>query len=165
MSFIRVSSLALVAALALGATAAHADTKTSKAGGVSIDIPDDWKAEGNDTLLAVEDPSDQMGMLLIVVDKADAKQVLAGLDKLLAKSATDVHWSKKQKAMELNGMKGISIDGSAKMNGKPVLTTIMILGPTPTGKGVIAFAGAQPEWLKAHGDALLATFKSLKPVK
>jgi hypothetical protein len=163
MSLARISFIA-AAALALGATA-HADTKTSKSGGVSIDIPDAWKAQGNDQLLAVEDPSDQMGMLLIVVDKSDAKQVLAGVDKLLAKSATDIHWSKKQKPMELNGMKGISIDGSAKVNGKPVLTTMMILGPTPTGKGVIAFAGAEPEWLKAHGEELLATFKSLKPVK
>ncbi|HTJ41566.1 MAG TPA: hypothetical protein VL463_05695 [Kofleriaceae bacterium] len=156
--------LATAAAAAL-APAALAGTQTSKSGGFAIDLPDAWKVQGNDQVIGVDDPSDQMGMLLISVDKSDAKQVIAGVDKLLAGTVTDIHWGKKKKSFALNGMKGVSIDGSAKVKGQPVLTTLIILGPTGTGKGVIAFAGAQPAWLQAHGAEMLSAIKTLRPTK
>jgi hypothetical protein len=157
-----LACLAVLCSLAAAASTARAGTRVSKAGSIAIDIPDAWKVGGNDTLIAVEDPTQQMGMLVIVVDKADARKALAGVDKLLARNATNIKWAKKAKAVELGGMKGLSRDGSATMHGKQVVTTVVIVGPTATGKGVIEFAGAEPGWLQAHGAELLASFRSLR---
>jgi len=166
MSVVRFSSIVIAAALALGTTqSAEAGTKVSKSGGVSIDVPDAWKVSGTDRLVGIADPDRHMGLLLFIVDKSDAEKVLTGIDKQLAKTATDIRWSKKTKPIKLNGMKGMSRDGSATMDGKEVLTTEMFLGPTGTGKAIVAFAGADPGWLKSHGAELLATFKSIKPVE
>ncbi len=161
----RLSCFATLCGILVTAAPARAGTKVSRAGGVSIDIPDGWKVEGDDRMFAVEDGTHEMGMLVLVVDKSNGKQALAGVEKLLAKKATHIKWSKKAKATELGGMKGISIDGSAMMHDKKVLTTIVIVGPTATGKGVMLFAGAEPAWMQAHGAALLASFESLRTTK
>jgi hypothetical protein len=154
----------LAATLALG-SAASADTIKSAAG-ASFDItpPTGWKAKTpNPATLVASAPTDDAGLMVFAVDEGDAKKAMAGLDKLLASAATDVKWSKKKKAMKLNGLVGFSVDGSATVDGKPVLTTLVAVGDKTSG--VLIFAGASKAYLEKNGAELLASFKSVKPVK
>jgi hypothetical protein len=158
----RFSSAAiLAAALALGATASADTIKSAAGASFEITPPTGWKAQSpNPATLLAAAPSDDAGIMVFAVDEADTAKAMAGLDKLLASAATDVKWGKKKTKMSLNGLSGFSIDGSATVNGKPVLTTLVAVGGKKAG--VLIFAGASKDYLAKNGAELLASFKSLK---
>lgn len=163
MSLARITSAVLAAALALGTASLVTADPIKSAKGATFDItpPSGWKTSSPDpSVIIAEDPSGDAGMLVFAVDEADTGKALAGLDKLLASSATDIKWGKKKKSMTLNGLKGFSIDGSATVKGQPKLTTLVAIGSKKAG--VLVFAAASKDYLKAHGADLLASFKSLK---
>ncbi len=161
----RFSILAALFTTALLAAPAHADPIVSKTCAVSVEAPAGWKAAAQgDQMMVMGDPKDEAGVLLICAPKEDAKKALAGLDKLVGGAAKDIKLEK-PKAFAINGMKGIVVDGTATMDGKPVSISTVIVGPTGNGMLVVSFAGVQTDKLQAHAAELLGILKSLKPVK
>jgi hypothetical protein len=163
--------LALAAVFAVVAAAAPALAQpapplVSQTGKVSVQAPQGWQVNAQgDTFVIMKQPADEAALIFMIIDQADAKKALKGIDKLVKSFATKVKWSKKPKAAELNGLKGINIDGSAVVQGKAALTTMMLLGPTPSGKGVLIFGALRADKAQVHMPTILATFQSLKPVQ
>jgi len=151
--------------VAMLASAAFAEVRTSKAGAVSVDIPSAWKVEANkNEVLAAESADKSVGLMFWVVDKSDAKEAIKLLDKALEGKVTAAKWGKPAEA-NINGMKGIKNVGTAKVAGKDAFVMLAIVGPTPTKKGVIVFGAIEQSKLNEHKAELSNIFDSLKPVK
>jgi hypothetical protein len=163
----RISLVALVLAATLGTagTVAHADTRISKTGQVRVDLPDTWSvsAPNGDVLLIATDPSKEVGMVFIVVDKSKTTAVMKALSAQLGGAAKHLKLGKPKKTT-INGMKGVVQDGSATFDGKPALISIALL-KTINGKGLAVFTAVADGTMDAHGPEVLGIFKSLTPVE
>jgi hypothetical protein len=158
----RISIAALVLVVTLGSVA-HADTRISKTGMVRVDLPDTWSvsAPKGDVLLIASDPSKEVGMVFIVVDKSKTKAVLKALSAQLVGSAKNLKLGKAKKTT-INGMKGVVQDGSATFDGKPALISIALL-KTINGKGLAVFTAVAAGTMDKHGAAVLGNIGSLTP--
>jgi hypothetical protein len=162
-----IRPFAIAAALTIvTATAAHAAPLVSKSGRVSVEAPKGWKVEAQgDTLVGMEDPAGEAGVLLMVIDQGEAEKALQVIDKLVGAVLTNAKWSSKPAKMNLNGMSAIRLDGTGVMDGKAVTVALIIAGPTPAGKGVIALAGIQTDKLNKHLATVKGVFGTVKPIK
>jgi hypothetical protein len=144
---------------------AEAKTYKSKKGQCEVTIPDTWKVAGaKDVMILAATPDDKLGLLFLIVDSAKAEDAIKALDKELGPEFKDQKWGK-PKAIELNGMKGIVMDGTAKdKKGVAVELSLVVLG-TPAGNGLILFGGAEAKYRKSHEAEILEILKSLKPSK
>lgn len=156
--------LSLLAIMILSA-AAGADTQTHGGAKVSITVPEGYtsKIEAGD-ILVMQSKDGTVGLLLWVVEKADAAEAIKLLDKGLEGKVSDAKWGKLTKT-NINALKGIKNVGTATVMGKPAFTMVAILGPTPTKKGLIVFGAVEQSKLKEHKAELAGIFASLKPTK
>lgn len=144
--------------------AVGAEVRTSKSGGVSIDIPSAWKVEIKGDLMVGASADDAVGLAFWVVDKSDVKEVLKALDKQVEKMVSKAKWEKPVD-ITINGLKGIVIDGKGLIKGKQAELSVAIFGPTPTKKGIVILGGVEKSKLDVHKAELKDIFASLKPVK
>jgi hypothetical protein len=154
---------ALLVVVLLAATA-HADPIVNKLAGASIDIPKTWKVQSqSEQQLAAADPTEEAGLLFVVVDVSDLKKVNDQLDAQLAKTATELKWDAPQQVTQ-NGLEGVMRKGSATVAKKPSRLVALVL-MTPKRKGVIVLGVVQADKLDAHKQELDGIVHSLKAVK
>src|SRR4029077_1698840 len=130
--------------------------------GVSIDIPSGWKVEYKNEMMIGTSSDDAVGLVFWAVDKADYKEALKQADKIIDKVVDKAKWDKPAE-LELNGMKGIYMDGKGKVKGKKADLTVAIFGPTPTKKAIVVLGACDHDKMKAHEVELKDIFTSLKP--
>jgi hypothetical protein len=151
--------------VALGVGTAGAEVRTSQSGKVSVDIPSSWKVKSDKSgILVGESKDDAVGLIFWVVDKFDVTESLEKLDQAVKGKITKIKWEKAKKA-QVNGLKGIRNVGTAEIKGKPAYLMLVIVGPTPTNKGVIVFGAIEQRKLTEHKAELVNILDSLKPVK
>jgi hypothetical protein len=164
MKSVAIKLSLVISMLVMGAGAADAKPYKSKAGQVEVTIPDAWKTDGKkDVLLTAVDPKQEVALVFMVVEKADVDAALKELEKEVGPMLKDQKWGK-PKELELNGMKGMAIDGTAKVQGKAAEISVVIL-KTPNKMGLILFGAVEASKRKAHEPELIEIMKSLKPTK
>lgn len=159
-------TLSFLVSLVVLTFAGDADAKPfkSKTGQVEVTIPDSWKTDGEkDVLLTAMDPKEEVALVFMVVDKSDVDPAVKELEKQIGPMLKDQKWGK-AKDIELNGLKGMVMDGTAKVQGKNAELSIVIL-KTPSKKGLILFGAIEASKKKVHEPALVEILKSLKPTK
>lgn len=158
--------LALWVLCALAAGVGHAGVHTSKAGRVSVNIPNTWTVNATDELIRSASPDNAVAFVLWVVDSADTKAALERLEHELYSSIQGLKWVDKTKKLAINKLPATWVEGtgvSARATQLDVL--VIVAGPTPTKKGVIMMAVVEHEKLAANKKAIQALFKTLKPTK
>ena len=158
------NSLFLVLPLLFGAGVAAADIQVNKTGGVQIDVPHAWKvqhAEGD--VIVATDKDEHAAIMLVASEASDMKKVGDLVDQELAKVAKDMKWGP-QHETTINGMKGVSMEGTAKIDGHPVKTGAIIVA-TSKKKGVFLLGFVETDKEKLYEHDMDAIAHSLKQTK
>jgi hypothetical protein len=151
-----------LAVLSAFAGSASAEVKTHPTAKVSIDIPSNWTSKSDGDVMMVTDPTQDVAFIIVVAELADLNSAVAGLDKKLAGTLTDVKWAGKPQDMALNGMKGIKNQGTGKVNGKPADLGLIVV-KTPAKKAFLVVAAVDSAKKAAHKDEIKAVLNSIKP--
>jgi hypothetical protein len=154
-----------IVAFVMAAAPAHAGTKTHRASQIEFWIPDAWKVEGEDKdQLTVTDPKGQVGLVFMIRDGKDIKATLDKLDEVINKLAKDVKIVGKPTKTTLNSLETVVVDGTGKVDGKPVELSVMVV-KTPNGKYLAILGVLEPAVKKKHEKDLLKILGSLKAAK
>jgi hypothetical protein len=157
-----ITTAALLLSLVFAVPAATAAPLVSKTAGMSIELPANYTAQTKgDVLIVAQDSTGEAGLLVVVVDQANAKKALKLLGAKASSIFTNAKWGK-PKATKISGLSGFEVHGAALMQGKPVDVAVLVLGPTPTGKGLLIF-GAIEHGKDVHKAEIGAILQSLKP--
>ena len=152
------SLLMTIALLTLTGTA-MADVHANPHGGVQVDVPHDWKTHVDGDVLVATDPHEEAAVIFVVSNSDDMKKVGDAVDAELGKVAKNVKWGAQHK-VTMGGMSGISMDGSASIDGHAVSTGAIIV-VTPKKKGVFLIGFAQKDKEAKHSDELAKIAGSL----
>ena len=157
--------LALIALL-LAPALAHADSYTSKAGKVSIDIPKKWTVKATDELVRATPPSNEVALAMWVVDSPDLKAAMQKLEGELYSSVDGLKWVDKTKAIKIHDLQGKWVEGMGRSSRRTALDVLVVVaGPTATKKGVILLAVVDHDKLAANKPAIQSIFETLKSAK
>lgn len=157
MNKLVIGLLVLVPALALAKTYPHGDAK------VSITIPDSWKVETEENSLTANSPDESVVLLFMVVEATDTDEALKALDKELDKVVKNVKTDGKPEEITVNGMKGVVIDGTGKVDGQKVDLGLLVLS-TKSGKVLFGLGFGETGKYKKHEADVEKIFKSIKPL-
>lgn len=158
----KIAFLAL-AALALMASPAAAETKTHAAAKIQMDVPTGWKMQTQGDVMSVADPTDELGFVFIVTDAKELDKIVARLDKEVGKIASDIQWKKKKpEPLTLNGMKGLGNKGTGKVSGKNADLALLLLR-TPADKVLLILGAVESSKKEAHKAEVQQFIASIKP--
>jgi hypothetical protein len=144
---------------------ALAEVKTHPTAKVEIDVPTGWKMNGNGDVMTIVDPTNEIGMILVVTETKDVDKVVANLDQRLAKVATDIKWANpKPEKTTLNGMPALTNRGQGKVNGKDA-NLGLILVRTPAEKALLVVAAVESAKYDGHKAEIQKLIGSIKPAK
>lgn len=148
------------------AGAAHAGVHTSKAGKVSVTLPEKWAFTETDELVRASSPDNSVAFVFWIVDSADVKKGLSTLEHELYSSVQGLRWVDKVKKLKINAIPATFVEGvgvNAQATQLDLLVTVA--GPTKTKKGVIMLAVVEHEKLEANKATVQNIFQTLKPTK
>lgn len=152
-----------LAALALTAAPAAAETKTHSAAKIQMDVPSGWKVQSKGDVMSVADPTDELGFIFIITDAKDLDSVVAKLDKEVAKVASDITWKKKKpEPLTLNGMKALGNKGTGKVAGKSADLALLLVR-TPADKVLLILGAVESSRKDAHRAEVQQFIASIKP--
>jgi predicted Zn-dependent protease len=158
----KIAFLAL-AALALMASPAAAETKTHATAKIQMDVPTGWKMQSKGDVMSLADPTDELGFVFIVTDAKELDKVVARLDKEVGKIASDITWKKKQpEPLTLNGMKGLGNKGTGKVSGKSADLALLLIR-TPADKVLLILGAVESSRKDAHKAEVQKFIASIKP--
>lgn len=154
----------LALALALVAAPALAETFTHKVAKVTFEIPDNWKSKGDGDSLTVMDKKEDTAVAFVLVDSEDLKTASKRLDKNLSKKIKNLTWKKEEK-VNINGMKGIALEGDGESEGKNIDLAVIVLDTPNPDKDLFVIAIAEDAVLAQHKAEIKGIFNSIKPMK
>lgn len=157
--YVVAAFLVLVSGRSLQAqeTFAHTDA------GVEITIPADWFYEHSGNDFTIYTPGKELAINLAVMQATEIDKALKEVDADLEKNFTDVKLGDARSA-EANGMSCVEIDGTAKLDGHPVIIYYCLV-VTPKGKILeIGAVGTEAEFDKYHRQ-IEQLDNSLKPIQ
>jgi len=155
--------LLVIALCALGGIAG-ATPRTSKAGKVSIDVPASWRVIVTDDTMKGESGDKEVALLSWVVDSADVAAATKKLDGELYGAVAHLTWGKPRKA-RVHGLRASYVDGTGRAVGGTLDVKVIVVGPTPTKKGLIVVAAVTHAKLAAHAAEIQTLFQSIRRAK
>ena len=159
------SALALFVLLAT-ATVAHANVHEAKAAKVTIALPKKWTVDSQEQFIRAASDNNEVAFALLVVDKADVKEALTRLEGELYSAVQGLKWVDKTTKLTIGKMPSTLVQGVGVSSRATALDVqVVVAGPTPAKKGVIMLAAVDHDKLAANNKAIMAAFKSLKPMK
>ncbi len=157
-----IASLLLAASLV--AVPVLAETLTNNAAKVTIKVPKDWKVKKDGEAVTLSDKADDIAVAVIVIDAGDLKTATKRLEKNLEKKIQKLHWDDEGKKVDINGMKGIMLDGGGKLDGKVVDIAVLLLDTPAKDKDLVILVIGDDDDMEEHKDELKFIFKNLKPL-
>jgi predicted Zn-dependent protease len=156
-----IASLAVLFAFA---PPARAEVRTHDGAKITVDVPKGWKIEADEDSMTVTDPKEELAFYLQVLDVKDIKKAADAIDGEIGKQFQDVKWDEEPDTTKLNGMDAITLEGKAKVDGKPVHLGVAIL-MTPAKKALLVLGAVEADKEKKHEKDITSFFASLKPLK
>ena len=148
------------------AGSASAGVHASKAGKVSIALPEKWAFTETDELVRASSPDNNVAFVFWVIDSPDVKKALSTLEHELYSAVQGLRWVDKMKKLKINAIPATFVEGvgvNAQAAQLDILVTIA--GPTKTKKGVIMMAVVEHDKLKDNEPAIQSIFQTLKQTK
>jgi len=149
-----------VALLIATATTANADIKTNKTVGVSVDIPHEWTIKVDGDNLFATDGNGEAAVMFAMSDGTTVKAVAADVDTMLSGIASAVKWGP-QKPLTVNGIKAVTMAGTAKTGDVSVKTEVLI-AIIPKKQAVFVLGLVAADKSATHKPTLDAIARSLK---
>lgn len=157
-------AVAVAVALTAAPMMASADTIVDPVAHVAIDIPDGWSGQTKGDMVLLADKHGDVAMSFVHVDagavKAASRAVGVYIGKLVDKLVL-----KGEKAVTIDGMQGVVIDGDGFLKGVNIDLAVMILDTPATDKDLLIFAIAEDAKLARHKAEIKYVFEHLHPTK
>ncbi len=134
-----------------------------KEAGVSITVPKGWKSELDGKVFTVMTAQEDVAAAFTVVEEDSLGEASKAVGKSLGEKIQELKFGKEDK-IDVNGMKGVAIDGDGKMNGVSVSLMIVVLDTPVPGKAMMIIAIAEDAKLAAHKDELKFLFQNIRPI-
>ncbi len=134
-----------------------------KAARVAITVPAGWKKKQDGDVLTVMDPNEDVAAAFSVVDESALGEVTNSIGQNLGARIQNLHFGK-QDEIEINGMKGVAIDGDGQMDGVNVDLMVVVIDTPAPGKAMMILALAEDAKLERHRRELKALFQSITPL-
>ena len=164
----RLIGLAVLAVMCLAGTAFAADVPYEP-GKVSVFVPDGWTQATKDdpktkqAMLVAADPTQNAGLVFVVLNAANLKKAMKGLDKELKKSLTKIKKGKFKK-VDVNGMPGMAADGTAKTKDGKDISMFLILAETPNKKVLLVLGMVATDKKADFAEAGKQVLAGIKPL-
>ena len=156
-------ALAALFFFVIPATLASAKTYPSKAGGVSITVPDKgWKVKTGGDEIEISSADESAHMFFGVLDAKDMEKAMKELESEVGKAVKKLKLGK-GKESKLNGMDAYYLEGTGTVQDHKVDLMVIIV-KTPTGKFVMGFGMGIVGKYEAHEKALAGIVGSIKPL-
>jgi hypothetical protein len=131
--------------------------------GVEITIPAGWYFEHEDNNFTVYTPGEEIGINLAVIEGTEIDQAVEAASADLEKNFQNVNLGEAS-LTEANGMSCVEIDGTATLDGQPVIIYYCMV-VTPNGKILeISAVGTEAEFEK-YAHEIEQLDNSLKPLQ
>ncbi|MFA6235112.1 MAG: hypothetical protein WC824_13140 [Bacteroidota bacterium] len=148
----------------LGSLPAQAqETFSHTEAGVDITIPAGWYYEHGESDFTVYTPGKEVGITLAVIEGTEIDQAVEAVDADLEKNFQNVKLGEATMA-EANGMSCVEIDGTATLDGEPVVIYYCLV-VTPTGKILEISAVGTPAEFDKYAQEIEQLDNSLKPTE
>lgn len=137
-------------------------TITHEQAGFCFDVPDKWERkvdEDNPDLLMVTSPDSGIVLQSWVLEVDDLEDAIDGLAEGLDEEFDEVKLDDETKESTVNGLDRVTLHGTAKLEGAPVLLGITLL---IAEKPVIFLAMGAPEAVKEYEEILQAISDSIR---
>lgn len=158
--------LALACLLLLLPGIAGAGVYKSKAGKVSITIPNKWQVDAQDELVRAVSPNNEVALIMWVVESPDVKAALTKLEGELYSAIQGLRWVDRTKKLRVNKLDGTWVEGVGVSSRATQLDVLVFVGgPTPSKKGVILVAVVDHDKYEANRSAIQSIFGTLKATK
>jgi hypothetical protein len=161
MKKIFVLSIVLVASLV--AAPALADRLTHKVAQVEIDVPHGWKQAGS-KVLTIGDPDDEVAVTFVVVPTGAVAKAAKAAGKQLAKMIKRLKIGRAAK-ITLNGMPGVKIEGSGRIDDKMVEVLMLVLDTPSDDHDLMVIAIGEKDKISKHKRSLKHVFDHISPLK
>jgi len=156
--------VAAVAVWSLFAAPAHAETRTHEGAKVTLDVPSGWKVETDGDSMTINDPKEEVAFFLHVLDVDALDKAVDALDKEVGKSFQNVKWEDEPSEQKINGMDSLILEGTAKIDGKPVDIGVLLVA-TPAKKILLVLGAVEHDKAKKHDKDVEHFLTSIKPMK
>lgn len=144
-------------------TAQAQETFTHTEAGVEITVPAGWYFENENNEFTVYTPGKEIGINLAVIEGTEIDQALDAMSADLEKNFQNVVLGEATSA-EANGMDCVEIDGTAELDGQPVIIYYCMV-VTLKGKILeISAIGTESEFGK-YAHEIEQLDRSLKPIQ
>jgi hypothetical protein len=154
---------AVILAICIISSPALADRLTHKVARVSIEVPKGCKSAG-DKVLTIGDPDDEVAVSFVVVDSGSIGRAAKAAGRQLAKTIKKLAIGKGEK-ITLNGMPGVKIEGTGRMEHKRVDLMILVLDTPAEDRDLMVIAIGESAKIGKHKRALRHVFDNIKPLK
>lgn len=164
----RLIGLSVLAVLCLAGTAFGADVPYEP-GKVSVFVPEGWTQASQEdkktgqAMLVAADPTQNAGLVFAVMNAANLKKAMKGLDKHLKQSLTKIKKGKFKK-VDVNGMKGTMADGTAVTKDGKAVSMFLILAETPNKKVLLVLGMVATDKKADFADAAKQVLAGIKPL-
>ncbi len=130
---------------------------------VAITVPKGWKTKQDGEVLTVMDQNEDVAAAFTVVEESALGQASQNVGKSLGEKIQNLKFGKEEK-IDINGMKGIAIDGDGQMSGVDVDLMVVVLDTPVEGKAMMILAIAEDAKLARHKDELKFLFSNITPL-
>jgi hypothetical protein len=145
-------------------TLARAELKKHPGAQIQFEVPDRWTQKQNKNALLIIDPKEEAMVIVRITSAKNVKALGDRMDEYIGEYAANVKWEPQQER-DVNGMKGISIDGAGvlKSNGVPInLMCAFIV--TPSSKIAMVLVIAESSKLERHARGLKKVLTTIAPL-
>lgn len=155
----------LVAFLMLPALAAQAGDYHHEKTGISITIPDSWEVEAEEDMLSANTKDETVGLVFVAVPGEALAEAIEEMEKALTSTITGFEQKGEPDEVEINGMKGITVDGAGKIEGEAVEVGAMLLAAPKDNMFILVIGIAKEGAVEKHAKDVESIFTGLKPTK
>ncbi len=153
-----------IATVLVAAPALAGETITNQSARVSVTVPDGWKHKANGESLTLMDKKEDTAVAFTLVETGDLSQASKRMGKYLETKVQQLTWTKEEK-VEINGMKGVVLDGDGRLDGKNIDLAVLILDTPNPDKDLLVLAIAEDAVLAKHIGEIRSVFRNLKPLR
>lgn len=137
------------------------DWHTHRIAGVKVWVPDNWKVESRDNMLAATSPDDEVYVGYIVASALDFEHTLESLENDLRSVVQDAKFDKTHDDFSINGMPAWGFGGTGTHNSQPVEMRIELIY-TPKKRVLIVVAVGSHDGLKQHLQEVTQMLRSIR---
>ncbi len=151
-------------ALLLLGTLAHADTKASKAAGLTVTVPQGWTLVVKDAGITGESKEKDVALLAWSVDTDDADAMEKKLEGELFSAVASVKWDKPTTG-KVHGLAATYLTSTGHAVGGDVAIRAAVIGPGTSKKNLLVALVVKVDKLAKHTPELKAILASVQLAK